>query len=65
MSSRDFCRKKVHDPDRIEFLTRYLRELKKAACQGVDIRGYFQWSLWDNFEWHSGYAERFEIVFVD
>lgn len=56
---------KVHDPNRIDFLARYLGELKRAADDGVDIRGYFQWSLMDNFEWHSGYAERFGLVFVD
>ena len=55
----------VHDPNRIDFLARYLGELKRAASDGVDIRGYFQWSLMDNFEWHSGYAERFGLVFVD
>lgn len=56
---------KVHDPNRIDFLHRYLLELKRAASDGVDIAGYFQWSLLDNFEWHSGYDERFGIVFVD
>ena len=55
----------VHDPNRIDFLTRYLRELKKCAEQGADIRGYFHWSLMDNFEWQSGYAERFGLIFVD
>ncbi|MDO5391471.1 MAG: GH1 family beta-glucosidase [Eubacteriales bacterium] len=56
---------RVHDPNRIDFLHRYLRCLKQSAEDGVDIRGYFQWSLMDNFEWHSGYAERFGLVFVD
>ena len=56
---------KVHDPDRIDFLSRYLGYLKQAAGDGVDIRGYFQWSLMDNFEWHSGYGERFGLVYVD
>ncbi len=56
---------KVHDPNRIDFLYRYLRELKKASTDGVDVRGYFQWSIMDNFEWHSGYAERFGLVYVD
>lgn len=56
---------KVHDPQRIDFLTRYLGELKRVAGDGVDLRGYFHWSLMDNFEWHSGYAERFGLVFVD
>lgn len=56
---------KVHDPNRIDFLNRYLLEFKRAAKDGVDIAGYFAWSLLDNFEWHSGYAERFGLVFVD
>ena len=55
---------KVHDPNRIDFLARYLRELKKAA-EEVDIRGYFQWSLMDNFEWAKGYSDRFGFVYVD
>lgn len=56
---------KVHDPNRIDFLNRYLRELKKCAEDGTDIRGYFLWSLMDNFEWSIGYAERFGIIYVD
>lgn len=56
---------KVHDPNRIDFLNRYLLELKRAADDGVDIRGYFQWSLMDNFEWSDGYNERFGIIYVD
>lgn len=56
---------KVHDPARIDFLSRYLSQLKKAAEEGVDIRGYFQWSLMDNFEWCRGYLDRFGIVYVD
>lgn len=56
---------KVHDPNRIDFLNRYLKELKKCSEDGTDIRGYFLWSLMDNFEWHSGYAERFGIIYVD
>lgn len=55
---------KVHDPNRIDFLARYLQELKKAA-EEVDIRGYFQWSLMDNFEWAKGYSDRFGLVYVD
>ena len=56
---------KVHDPDRIDFLQRYLREFKRAGESGVDIRGYFHWSLIDNFEWADGYKERFGLYFVD
>ena len=55
---------KVHDPNRIDFLARYLRELRKAA-EEADIRGYFQWSLMDNFEWAKGYSYRFGLVYVD
>ena len=56
---------KVHDPQRIDFLNRYLRCLKNAAEKGVDIRGYFQWCLTDNFEWAKGYTDRFGIVYCD
>ncbi len=55
---------KVHDPNRIDFLARYLHELKRAAGE-IDLRGYFQWSLMDNFEWAKGYSERFGLVYVD
>lgn len=55
---------KVHDPNRIDFLARYLKNLKRAA-EEIDIRGYFQWSLMNNFEWDKGYAERFGIIYVD
>lgn len=56
---------KVHDPNRIDFMHRYLRELKKAYAEGVDIRGYFAWSILDNFEWSEGYNERFGLIYVD
>ena len=55
---------KVHDPNRIDFLARYLHELKRAASE-IDLRGYFQWSLMDNFEWSEGYKERFGMIYVD
>ncbi len=56
---------KVHDPNRIDFLHRYLRGLKAAADEGCDVRGYFQWSFMDNFEWAKGYNPRFGMVFCD
>jgi beta-glucosidase len=56
---------KVHDPQRIDFLQRYLRELRRAISDGVDVRGYFQWSIMDNFEWAEGYKERFGLIHVD
>jgi beta-glucosidase len=56
---------KVHDPNRIDHMTRYLRELKKAMDRGTDVRGYFHWSIMDNFEWAEGYRERFGLIYVD
>lgn len=56
---------KVHDPNRTDFLHRYLLELRNAADSGCDIRGYFQWSFMDNFEWASGYYPRFGMVFCE
>ncbi len=55
----------AHDPDRIDFLRRYLRELKRASEEGADVRGYFHWSLLDNFEWSNGYEERFGLYYTD
>ena len=55
----------VHDPQRIDFLTRYQRELRRAIADGVDVRGYFHWSIMDNFEWNEGYKQRFGLVYVD
>ncbi|GHV26123.1 beta-glucosidase [Spirochaetia bacterium] len=56
---------KVHDPGRIDFLQRYLHCLRKAAGDGVDIRGYFHWCVTDSFEWGYGYTERFGMVYCD
>lgn len=55
----------VHDPQRIEFMRRYLKENLRAIEDGVDVRGYFYWSLLDNFEWEKGYSKRFGLVHVD
>ena len=56
---------KVHDPDRIDFLARYLSCLGRAVASGADIRGYFHWAFTDNLEWHSGYGDRFGLVYID
>lgn len=53
------------DQRRIDYLDLHLRALKEALDQGVDVRGYFQWSLMDNFEWALGYDKRFGLVHVD
>lgn len=55
----------IKDSRRIDFLTAYLKECKKAIDNGVDLRGYFVWSLLDNFEWEFGYKMRFGLHHVD
>jgi beta-glucosidase len=55
----------VHDDDRIDYLRRHITAAHRALQQGVDLRGYFVWSLMDNFEWGYGYSKRFGIVRVD
>jgi beta-glucosidase len=55
----------VHDRDRIGYVHDHLDALLDAVDEGVDVRGYFVWSLLDNFEWAWGYAKRFGIVHVD
>jgi len=56
---------RVNDTQRISFLKRHLAAVDEAIKAGVDIRGYFLWSLMDNFEWAFGYERRFGIVHVD
>lgn len=55
----------VHDPDRIGYLHGHLTAVAQARAEGVDVRGYFLWSLLDNFEWAYGYSKRFGAVYVD
>lgn len=55
----------VHDGDRVDYLRRHLIAAHRALGRGVDLRGYFVWSLLDNFEWGYGYAKRFGVVRVD
>jgi beta-glucosidase len=56
---------RVEDPERIAYIDSHLRAVREAMDAGVDVRGYFVWSLLDNFEWAFGYAKRFGIVYVD
>ncbi len=56
---------RVHDPDRIQYLRAHLEAAHRALADGVDLRGYFAWSLLDNFEWAFGYGKRFGLIRVD
>jgi beta-glucosidase len=55
----------VEDTDRVMFLRNYLTHMRRAAADGYPIKGYFLWSLLDNFEWADGYSKRFGIHYVD
>lgn len=55
----------LHDPDRVSYIKEHLKVVNKAINIGVPVKGYFVWSLLDNFEWSFGYSKRFGIVHVD
>jgi beta-glucosidase len=55
----------VSDPLRVHYYREHLRAAYKALQQGVNLKGYFAWSLLDNFEWSLGYSKRFGLVHVD
>ncbi len=56
---------RIEDPLRVDYLREHLRVAYQVIQEGVDLRGYFAWSLLDNFEWSHGYSKRFGIVHVD
>jgi beta-glucosidase len=56
---------RIRDTERIDYLDSHLTEVSAAIADGVDVRGYFVWSLLDNFEWSYGYSRRFGIVYVE
>lgn len=56
---------KVHDPKRVNYLEGHLAAVRDAISDGVDVQGYYCWSLMDNYEWAEGYAKRFGLVYVD
>ena len=60
--SADGC---VHDPVRVDYLRRHFAAVHQALVEGADVRGYFVWSLIDNFEWGFGRTKRFGIVYTD
>jgi beta-glucosidase len=53
------------DSDRIMFLRNHLAHLQRATAEGLPVKGYFHWSLMDNFEWSDGFTNRFGLVYVD
>src|ERR1700746_4064720 len=55
----------VYDLDRVMYLRNYLTQLQRATSDGVPVKGYFLWSLMDNFEWADGYTNRFGLHYVD
>jgi beta-glucosidase len=55
----------VYDSDRIMYLRNYMTQLHRAVSEGVPVKGYFLWSLLDNFEWADGYGKRFGVTYVD
>ncbi len=55
----------VEDDRRLAYIKGHIEALEAARAQGADVRGYYVWSLLDNFEWEHGYDKRFGIVFVD
>jgi beta-glucosidase len=55
----------VYDTDRVMYLRNYMTQLRRAIGDGVPVKGYFLWSLLDNYEWADGYEKRFGIVYVD
>ena len=55
----------MDDPGRCDYFRQHLEAVLKAMADGVPVKGYFAWSLLDNFEWAFGYKERFGLIYVD
>jgi beta-glucosidase len=56
---------RVEDPERVDYFREHLRAVARAREAGADVRGYFAWSLLDNFEWAEGYTKRFGVHHVN
>ncbi len=55
----------VKDPERWDFVQQHLSQIQHAVSKGINVQGYFYWSLLDNFEWAFGYEKRFGLIHVD
>jgi beta-glucosidase len=55
----------VEDPERVAYLRAHIAACRQAIDEGIDLRGYFVWSLLDNFEWNHGFSKRFGVIYVD
>lgn len=56
---------RIHDPQRIDFLQKHMEQVLRARKDGINVNGYFVWTLLDNFEWAEGYTQRFGLVYVN
>jgi beta-glucosidase len=56
---------KIHDPARIEYLQRHFDQIRLCLADGIPVKGYCVWTMWDNFEWEAGWGQRFGLVHVD
>ena len=56
---------RLQDPLRVDYLRGHIAAVHRAIDAGVDVQGYFVWSLLDNFEWSAGYSKRFGLIYVD
>lgn len=67
MSNNDWIdeNQQINDSQRIDFLSKYLKQLHRACEEKIPILGYFHWSIMDNYEWAEGYRERFGLIYVD
>lgn len=55
----------LKDPERISYLVRHLYRLNKAIKNGVNVKGYFYWALFDDFEWGMGFSDRYGLYYID
>ena len=64
-ADKEIRENEVRDGDRLEFIRSHLDACNRAIGDGVNLKGYYYWSLMDNFEWTAGYSKRFGLVRID